>query len=104
MRRVADRDALPVDRARDALAGRRLEVGDRRQLRASLLAPPRPSPPPAGARSPARGSPRAQHLVLGLAPVAGSRRPAWAALGERSGLVDDQRVDLLQTLERFGIA
>ena len=46
---------------------------------------------------------QAQQLVLGPAPRRPRRESARLAFGQRAGLVDDQRVDLLQALERLGV-
>ena len=46
----------------------------------------------------------AQKLVLGDAGRRLDRRHRRPALGQRAGLVDDKRVDLLHALERLGVA
>ncbi len=46
----------------------------------------------------------AQHLVLGEALGRHDGGDGGTALGERAGLVDDERVDLLKPLQRRGIA
>ena len=103
-RRVAERDLPAVDRAGDALAGVRLEVA---RLGGSAM--PRSSAPATIAaasgcslpRSSAGGEP--QHLGFLDAVGGHDRDQLRLALGQRAGLVDDQRVDLLQQLERFGV-
>ena len=64
----------------------------------------RRSPPPAGVRSRARGSPRgAASVALVDAFGGGDAHEPRLALGQRAGLVDDQRVDLAQHLDRLGV-
>ena len=94
-RLIAERDRLAVDRAAHALAGDRLEIAASASCSAALLRRPRRSPRPAGAPSPFPGSrpaPSSSVLVEALGgDHIGQLRPA---LGQRAGLVDDQRVDL----------
>ena len=44
-----------------------------------------------------------EHLPFVLARHRHDRDHAWLSLGERAGLVDDERVDAFQNLERLGI-
>ena len=78
-RAVAERDRPATDRASHALAGCRLEVG--RRLQSELRSPRRRrrSPPPADARSPARGSRRAR-------ATSSSPKPGAATTPVRRGL------------------
>ncbi len=105
-RRVAERHSAALDGADDALARDRLEVRHRRAGETPRAAGP--SHDGGGQRMLADrfetgGEP--QQLVLRSRPAPPTeRRQRRLALGERAGLVDDQRVDLLQQLERLGVA
>ena len=107
---------VPPTLAGDAQPRVRLEVDDRALSRAAAAsaptirpaasrarARPRRSHARADARSRARPPPQAQHL--GLVEALGREHALQArlALGQRAGLVDDQRRDLLEPLERRGV-
>ena len=94
----------PLDHADHALAGRRVEARDRRELEPALL---RRRDDRGGQRMLARpldAGGEAQHVRLVEA-----RRPATTATTfglpsvKRAGLVDHERVDLLHALERLGV-
>ena len=72
--------------------------------RCRALAPPRRSRRPADVRSTAPGS-RPSDRTLGLveARSGNDRDHPRLAFGQRAGLVDDQRVDLLEPLQRLGV-
>ena len=106
MRAVADRDRAAVDRADDALAGHRSEVGHLDRRDAALLARRATMAAASGCsltRSRLAHEPEQRRLV-----DASLRRPTvderGLALGQRAGLVDDDRVDLLQHFQRLGVA
>ena len=103
--RAAADHARAVDRTDHALADRRIEVGDRRQGTACAPARPRRWRPPAGVRSLVRRWRASEARSSASKPGAGSDvHDLRAALGQGSGLVDHQRVDLLHPLERLGVA
>ena len=96
---------LPSTVPQRALAGRRVEV--RAPARVAM---PRSSAARddrrrrADARSRARRWRRAAARSVSSKPAAGDdRRHGRLALGQRAGLVDDERVDLLHALERLGV-
>ena len=103
---VAERDAscpstLPVD----ALAGRRSRTrSTAASVELALLGSARRSPAPADARWRARRWRRAAAARLSSNAVGGDDRDDLRlALGQRAGLVDHERVDLLHPLQRFGV-
>ncbi len=100
MRAVADRHGAAVDLARHALARDRLELlRTSAEVELPRSARPRPRRAASGcslARSRLAAS-RSSSASLS-SPVAHHRDQARLALGERAGLVDHQRVDLLQQL------
>ena len=101
--RVAEHDLLALDRAERALAGRRVEVAHRRRGDAALLRGVDDGERErmlAGALDAGR---EAQDLGLGEALRRDDRRHRRLALGQRAGLVDDERVDLLHALQRLGV-
>ena len=100
---VAERDAAALDHADRAFAGRRIEAHDARKLDLALG---RRRNDRRGERMLARpldAGRKAQHCRL----VESRRRhdgdDLRLAFGQRAGLVDDQRVDLLHALERLGV-
>ena len=101
---VADRHGAAVDRAATPLPASASKVRAPRQGQPLLLAPPRRSPPPAGVRSTAPGWRRGAARSSAAKPgAARNGDDARLAFGQRAGLVDDQRVDLLQPLQRLGV-
>ena len=102
--RVAERDAPALDHADDALAGRRIEAAHRRERDACARLAAATMAAASGcslAALDAGGEP--QHLVLVEAWRRHDRDDLRLAFGQRAGLVDDERVDLLHALERLGI-
>ena len=103
-RRIAERHAPPSTMPSHALAGRRVEVEYRRRARCRARS----------CRRDDRGRQRmlARPLEAGRQPqqlgfVEARRRHDGGdlrlAFGQRAGLVDDERVDLLHPLERLGV-
>ena len=96
----------PVDGADDALAGRRIEVRPPARSvspRSSAARDDRRAP--ADARSPRStlAARRSSFASLEARPAARSRVTVGLPFGQRAGLVDDQRVDLLHPLQRLGV-
>jgi hypothetical protein len=94
-----------VDLPCDTLAGHRLEGRRPRQGSTPRSSAPATIAAPADARCPARG----WRPGAAASPPSKSARRLHShqlrlALGERAGLVDDQRVDLAQHLDRLGVA
>ena len=104
-RAVAERDA----RGRRPCPSTPLPVSDSKapaaaERDAALVARPRRSPPRADARCRARGSPRGAAARSRSTPAGGDdRHQPRLAFGQRAGLVDDERVDLAQHLDRLGV-
>ena len=99
----AARPPVPVDHADHAFADGRVEVGHRRERQLALLRVRHDGRGQRVLAGPLDAGKLLQHVVR---VEAGGRldvdhlRPAF---GERAGLVDDQRVDLLHPLERLGV-
>ena len=96
-------DALALDGAEHALAGRRVEVGDPGAARACAARAAATMAAASGcslARSTLAASRSSRLVEACRRHDRGDRRPAF---GQRAGLVDDQRVDLLQPLQRLGV-
>ena len=102
-RRIAEHHALALDHADRTLAGRRIEAGYRLEGNAARL----------GGRDD-RGGERMFTRLLDARRVTQHGRRVETderrdrdhlrlAFGERAGLVDHERVDLLHALERFGV-
>ena len=101
--RVAKRDAAARDRARHPLPRGHPEVGGFLQREPALL---RAVDDRAGERvlAPALEAGRqAEELCLVVGRQGHDGREPGAALRQRAGLVDDERVHLLQDLERLGV-
>ena len=78
--------------------------GDGREVELALLARRRRSQAPADARSPAPRSPPVAATSFSSNPLAANDgHDLRLAFGERAGLVDDEGVDLLHPLQRFGV-
>ena len=100
---AAEREPLALDHADDAFAGRRIEAAHGAELDFAL----------GGGRDDGRGQRmlaaaldarrKAQHLRLVEAGQRDDRHDLRLAFGQRAGLVDHQRVDLLHALERLGV-
>ena len=96
---------LPSIAADHALAGRRIEVGDRRQLDACARARPPGSRAAIGCSLPRSRLAASRSTSASASPPAVTIAvTAGLADGQRAGLVDHQRVDLLQPLQRLGVA
>ena len=96
-------DAAAVDDAPRAFAGRRLEIPRRRRRSpfASRRRDDRAGERMLGGALDGRREP--QHLVPAEAVSRDDFGHRRAALGQRAGLVDHQRVDLFEALQRFGV-
>jgi hypothetical protein len=94
---------VALDRARDALAGRGVEVGDVRDRQPASVGgvDDGAAERVLGGASTRRGEP--QQLVAVEAGGRDDRGDRRAALGEGAGLVDDEGVDLLHQFERLGV-
>ena len=100
--RAATRRA--VDRAGHALAGERAEVAGPAARRCPRAAAPATIAAASGCSLPrSRPAARPSSFASSIAPVDLDGSQARLALGQRAGLVDDERVDLLQQLERLGV-
>ena len=101
---VAEDDAAALDRADRALARRRVEIGDRQRGGCRFSSAARTIASASGcslARSTLAASRRTSSSVKAVGRD--DRRHRRPALGQRAGLVDDERVDLLHALERLGV-
>ena len=95
--------ALALDRAERALAGGRVEVGDGRRRDALLLRGGDDGHRERMLARPLDAGRKAQDLGLGEARRRHDGGDRGLALGQRAGLVDDERVDLLHVLQRLGV-
>jgi hypothetical protein len=100
---VAHDHALAVDRAGDALARLRLEVGGAGKRQLALLRAPGDRRGERMLAAALQAGDQAEQLVLRHAVHRGHIRQPRLALGQGAGLVDDERVDLLDALQRPGI-
>jgi hypothetical protein len=101
---IADRHSTSVDRAHHTLASDRFEIADGRQRHAAFA---RPRDNSRGERMfadvlQARG--KLEQLTLVRAILRRQRDEAWPPFAQGSGLVDHERGDLLEDLERFGVS
>ena len=103
-RGVADRDPPAVDHAVRAFAGLAAEFGRRGEGEAALLAPATIAAASGCSLARSRLAARRSSSSSATAPSARPPSQAGLAFGQRAGLVDDQRVDLFQQFERFGVA
>ena len=95
---------LALDHADRALAGRRIEVRDVDQARG--LAPSRRATMAAASGCSLARSTLAASRSISVSSKSGRRHDRddlRLAFGQRAGLVDHQRVDLLHALQRFGV-
>ena len=98
------RHCLSVDRPGDAAAGHRVEIVDGTQFAISRSWQLRRSRAPADARCAVPRCAASRSRSFLEAGLGRDRlRSARASLGQRAGLVDDDRIDLLQRLQHFGI-
>ena len=98
---IAERDGAAVDRAGHALAGRRIEVGDRGERD---IARRGGRDDGGGERMLARpfdAAGKTQRLAVGEAFGGDHGDHLRLAFGQGAGLVDDERVDFFHPLQRF---
>ncbi len=100
---IADDAGDAVDAALGALAGRAVEIGRLGEVQTAFARLPRRWPRRADARSRARGWRRGAAARSRRTRAAARLRSPRLALGQRAGLVDDERIDALHALQRRGI-
>ena len=100
---IAERDLAAVDPAAHALAGDRVEPARLRELQAALLGSGDDRRRERMLARPLEAGGEPQQLVLVDARGRHQRGHLGLALGQRAGLVDHQRVDLGEALERLGV-
>ena len=104
-RRVAERDALSLDHADGALAGRRIEAAHGRKLDLAFGRRRDDGAGRADARSIARRWRRVAARPSSSKPSGAlDRDDLGLAFGQRAGLVDHERVDRFHALQRLGVA